>query len=83
MKFQKIFSLDNAPDGLKPDGRSTGDIAAIDGTEPITLYLSSNKKRIVKLVAPLTISNVEYQRICTWIKATLIVEENNSTMNFG
>lgn len=46
-------------------------------SEQHTLYLSSDKKRVARLSAPLTISDAEYQRICNWIKATLIVEENN------
>jgi hypothetical protein len=45
-----------------------------DGAEQHTLYLSSDKQRMVTLMAPLTISNAEYQRICNWIKVALIVE---------
>jgi hypothetical protein len=71
-KIPKDFNLDNAPEDLKQESGG-------DKQEPITLYLSSDKKRVVKLFAPLTISNLEYQRICTWIKATLIVQDGEKT----
>jgi hypothetical protein len=45
------------------------------GSDQHTLYLSADKKRMVALAAPLSISNAEYTRICNWIKVTLIVEE--------
>lgn len=48
------------------------------GTEQHILYLSADKKRMVTLAAPLSISNAEYQRICNWIKVALIVEEGQS-----
>lgn len=42
-------------------------------SEQHTLYLSSDKKRMVTVFAPLTISEAEYKRICDWIKVALIV----------
>jgi len=70
-RIPKEFNLDNAPEDLKQNlSDDTG-----GKTEPITLYLSPDKQRMVKLVAPLAISNAEYQRICNWIKATLIIED--------
>jgi hypothetical protein len=45
------------------------------GSEQHTLYLSADKKRMVTLAAPLSISNAEYTRICNWIKVALIVED--------
>lgn len=41
-----------------------------------TLYLSADKQRMVKLAAPLSISNAEYTRICNWIKVALIVNDD-------
>ena len=70
-KIPKEYNLDNAPEDLKGSGPN-------DKSEKHTLYLSSDKQRMVTLAAPLTISNAEYTRICNWIKAALIVEENNS-----
>lgn len=49
-----------------------------EGTEQHTLYLSSDKKRMVTLAAPLAISNAEYNRICNWIKVALIVEDEKT-----
>jgi hypothetical protein len=70
-RIPKEFNLDNAPEDLKQNlSNDTG-----GKTEPITLYLSPDKQRMVKLVAPLAISNAEYQRICNWIKATLIIQD--------
>ena len=64
-----LDNLDNAPEDLKPPDASTGKL------EQHTLYLSPDKQRMVRLAAPLAISNAEYQRIITWIKATLIIQD--------
>jgi hypothetical protein len=69
-KTPKEFNLDHAPEDLKPPEQPSKQ-------EQHILYLTADKQRTVKLTAPLTISNAEYQRICSWIKVTLIVEENN------
>lgn len=70
-KSPKDFNLDNAPEGLKP---KQNDVKS----DQHTLFLSPDKQRTVQLTAPLSISNAEYQRICNWIKVTLIVEDANS-----
>lgn len=56
-------------------GNGGGIVNPPDGTDQHTLYLSSDKKRVVTFAAPLTISNAEYDRVCNWIKATWIIEE--------
>ena len=72
-KVPANFDLDNAPPGL-----SVASDAGGDKGEQHILYLSSDKQRVVKLTAPLSISNAEYQRICTWIKVALIVADNTT-----
>lgn len=67
-RIPKEFNLDDAPEDLKTADAGAGKL------EQHTLYLSSDKQRMVKLAAPLTISNAEYERICNWIKVALIVE---------
>lgn len=74
-KTPAVFTVDDALDGAKPGG---GDGGNRNGSEQHTLYLSQDKKRVVKLSAPLTISNAEYERICGWIKLALIVEDKPS-----
>lgn len=71
-KIPREFNLDNAPEDLKPETNGSK-------SEQYMLYLSSDKQRVVKLVAPLTISVAEYQRICNWIKVALIVEDSGKT----
>ena len=71
-KIPKEFTLDNAPEDLKPDPSDSN-------SEQHMLFLSSDKQRVVKLTAPLTISGAEYQRICNWIKVALIVEDGGKT----
>src|SRR5665213_1476528 len=65
-KIPKEVNLDNAPEDLKSNDQNSK-------SDQHTIYLSADKQRMVKLVAPLTISNAEYQRICNWIKVALIV----------
>lgn len=64
----KEFNLDNAPDDLKSNDQNSK-------SDQHTLYLSSDKKRMVTLGAPLAISSAEYKRICDWIKVALIVAD--------
>lgn len=73
-RIPKEYNLDDAPEGLNRNNNPP----TPEGSEQHTLHLSSDKKRMVTLTAPLTISNAEYTRICNWIKVALIVEENNS-----
>lgn len=40
-----------------------------------TLFLDRQKLRKFTVVAPLTVSQQEYQRICRWLEVTLIVED--------
>jgi hypothetical protein len=69
-KIPKDFNLEDAPLDLIPKDQN-------DKPDKHTLYLSSDKQRVVTLSAPLAISGAEYTRICNWIKATLIVGSEN------
>lgn len=70
-RIPKEFNLDDAPEDLRQNDQG-------GKSEQHTLYLSADKQRQVKLTAPLSISNVEYKRICDWIKVALIVEGDNT-----
>jgi hypothetical protein len=73
-----LDSIKKADEAISSCRPIAGSQATPEGAEQHTLYLSSDKKRMVTLVAPLTISNAEYTRICNWIKVALIVEENEN-----
>jgi hypothetical protein len=67
-----------APVKSAPRFYGGGQAFALGEQEEHTLFLSSDKKRMVTLAAPLTISNAEYLRICNWIKVALIVDEEKT-----